>query len=122
MHLNITLPVYKRDPNLWIRAFEGPQQVVLEMPNKHTTNDTIKNNTTKADGNDQRNGMTHARNKYKTNLIFHVNRNSSLLEPAVLINFNGGEKMKSNSCVVQIGISNYDKTKLDAPNLTCVVV
>jgi len=25
-------------------------------------------------------------------------------------------------CVVQIGISNYDKTKLDAPNLTCVVV
>jgi len=25
-------------------------------------------------------------------------------------------------CVVQIIISNYDKTKLDAPNLTCVVV
>ena len=21
----IRLPVYKRDPNLWIRAFEGPQ-------------------------------------------------------------------------------------------------
>ena len=25
-------------------------------------------------------------------------------------------------CVVQIGISNYDKTKLDAPHLTCVLV
>jgi len=34
-----------------------------------------------------------------TNLIVHVNRNSSLLEPAVLINFNGGEKMDSNSRV-----------------------
>ena len=69
------------------------------MPNKHTTDDPIKNNTTKADGNDQRNGMTHARNEYKTNLIVHVNRNSSLLEPAVHINFNGGEKMESNSRV-----------------------
>ena len=38
-------------------------------------------------------------NKYETNLIVHVNRNSSLLEPAVLINFNGGEKMESNSRV-----------------------
>ena len=72
---------------------------MLERPNKHTTNDTIKNNTTKADGNVQRNGMTHARNKYKTKLIFHVNRNSSLLEPTVQINFNGGEKMESNSWV-----------------------
>ena len=43
------------------------------------------------------NGMTHARNKYKTNLIVHVHRNSILLKPAVLINFNGGEKMKRNS-------------------------
>ena len=44
------------------------------MPNKHTSNDTIEkaieNNTTKADENDQRNGMTHARNTYKTKLIF----------------------------------------------------
>ncbi len=43
--------------------------------------------------------MTHARNKYKTKLIFHVNRNGSLLEPAAQINFNGGEKMESNSWV-----------------------
>jgi len=35
-----------------------------------------------ADGNDQKNDLTHARNKYKTNLIFHVNRNISLLDPA----------------------------------------
>jgi len=49
-----------------------------------------------ADGNDQRNGITHARNKYKTILIFPVSSNSSLLEPAAQINFNGGEKMESN--------------------------
>jgi len=67
------------------------------MPNKHTTNDTIKNNTTKADGNGQRNGLTNARNKYKTNLIVHVNRNSSLLEPAVLINFNAVRKWRATA-------------------------
>jgi len=44
-------------------------QAVLEMPNKHTTNDTIKNNKMKADGNDQRNVMTHARLKYETKLM-----------------------------------------------------
>jgi len=54
----ITLPVYKRDPPSKVH-----RQVVLEMPNKHTTNDTIKNNTTKADENGQRNGLTNARNK-----------------------------------------------------------
>ena len=62
-------------PNFWIRTFEYPQAgcaVVLEMPNKHTTNVTIENNTMIADGNDQRNGMTHAKNKYKTKLIFHI--------------------------------------------------
>ena len=31
-------------------------------------------------------------NKYKTNLIVHRNRNICLLEPAVLMNFNGDEK------------------------------
>ena len=41
--------------------------------------------------------MIHARNKYKTKLIFHVDRNRSLLEPAVQINFDDGEKMESNS-------------------------
>ena len=51
-------------------------------------------NTMIADGNDQRNGMTHARSKYKTKLIFHVNRKSSLSEPALQINFNGGEGWK----------------------------
>jgi len=41
-------------------------------------------------------------NRYKTNLIVHVNRNSSLLKPAVLIYFNGGEKMESNSRVENV--------------------
>ena len=77
------------------------------MPNKHTTNVTIKNNTMIADGNDQRNGMTHAKNKYKTKLIFHVNRNRLLSRQKegkeryrflinYLINFNGFPGKASN--------------------------
>jgi len=41
-------------------------------------------------------------NKCKSNLIVHVNRISSLLEPAVLINVNGGDKMESNSRVENV--------------------
>jgi len=41
-------------------------------------------------------------NKCKSNLIVHVNRNISLLEPAVLINVNGGDKMESNSRVENV--------------------
>ena len=54
------------------------------------------------------NGMTHARNKYKTNLIVHVHRNSILLKLAVLINFNGGEKMETNSWVGNVIMMTID--------------